>query len=548
LRLCLNALRKILTETTLQILHQTTSSLNTIRSVKKLELALTLIVVDLVVQSAHLKAKRDEEISEGDVQVLKEFDSSVFKGAQVVAGHHDIDQLAALPGVVRVWADSVVKLLMPIEKRQVATKFTLNDADSHTIHWATGVDELHERGIYGKGVKVGIVDTGVWYNHEALGKGFGEGKKVAGGWDFVGDAWAVGGERKPDADPRDENGHGTHVAGILAGAAGDWKGVAPEAELHSYKVFGPSESTSTSIIIEAFIQAYEDGMDIITASLGSASGYSDNPLALVANRIAAEGVVVTVAGGNTGSVGPFYPSNGGAGDLTLSVASADVKKNNNVSVVIPSYFTSWGGLYDLSVKPDVAAPGRDIFSAWAGADDAYNVISGTSMATPYIAGIAALYLSEKGGRKLQGKGQSSNLSMRIISSGSSITSASFDGFVNDAFKAPTYQVGAGLVDARKVLDSRVSLELQRFALNDTRYINRDQDLTIRNDGNTTLSFTFDLESAAGYEILQEALPTDFSTEFPRIKASRELVPIDAKADVQVPTKFELAPGQSQNAR
>lgn len=223
-----------------------------------------------------------------------------------------------------------MKLLRPVEKRQDFTKFTIKDADNHTIHWATGVDELHKRGIYGKGVKVGIVDTGIWYNHEAHGKGFGEGKKVAGGWDFVGDDWVVGGERKPDADPLDENGHGTHVAGILAGSMGGWKGVATEAELHSYNVFGPSEPTSTSIIIEAFIQAYEDGMDIITASLGSASGYSDNPLALVANRIAGEGVVVTVAAGNTGSVGPFYPSNGGAGDLTLSVASADVKTNSNI--------------------------------------------------------------------------------------------------------------------------------------------------------------------------------------------------------------------------
>lgn len=506
------------------------------------------IVADCVVQFAHLKAKRDEEISRDEVQVLKEFDSSVFRGAQVVAGHHDIDQLAALPGVVRVWADSVVKLLRPMEKRQESTKFTIKDADSHTIHWATGVDELHKRGIYGKGVKVGIVDTGTWYNHEALGKGFGDGKKVAGGWDFVGDGWVVGGERKPDADPLDENGHGTHVAGILAGSVEGWKGVAPEAEVHSYKVFGPSESTSTSIIIEAFIQAYEDGMDIITASLGSASGYSDNPLALVANRIAAEGVIVTVAAGNTGNAGPFYPSNGGAGDLTLSIASADVKTNSNISVVHPSSFTSWGGLYDLSVKPDITAPGRDIFSAWAGAEDAYNVISGTSMATPYIAGVAALYLSQKGGREPHDTDLASDLSMRIVSSGRSISSASFDNVVNDAFKASTFQVGTGLVDARKVVDSKVSLGLQRFALNDTRHTGRDQDLTIRNNGNTTLSFSFDLEPAAGYEILQEALPTDFSTEFPRIRAPRELVPMEAKANVQVPANFELAPGESQNTR
>ena len=123
------------------------------------------MVVDCIVQSTHLKIKRDEEISQGDVQVLKEFDSSIFKGAQVVAGTHDIDQLAALPGVVRVWADSVVKLLKPIEKRQDTPKFTIKDADSHKVHWTTGIDALHKRGVYGKGVKVGNVDTEIGRAH-----------------------------------------------------------------------------------------------------------------------------------------------------------------------------------------------------------------------------------------------------------------------------------------------------------------------------------------------------------------------------------------------
>ena len=224
------------------------------------------IVVDCVVQSTHLKIRRDEEISQGDVQVLKKFDSSVFGGAQVLDGSHVIDQLAALPGVVKVWADSVVNFFKPIEKRQDATKFTIKDADSHKVYWATGVNELHKRGVYGKGVKVGIVDTGTWYNHEALGKGFGKGKKVAGGWDFVGDGWVVGGERKPDADPLDENGHGTHVADILAGSVGNWKGVAPEVELHSYKVFGPSESGLASDI----------GMRVIFSGVSISSASSKN--------------------------------------------------------------------------------------------------------------------------------------------------------------------------------------------------------------------------------------------------------------------------------
>lgn len=148
-------------------------------------------------QSAHLQVKRDEELSQREVQVLKEFHSSVFKGAQVSAGDHALDDLATLPGVVRVGADEVVTPLKPIDvdKRRAATDFTLKDADNYQVHRATGVDELHKRAIHGKGVKVGVVDTGIWYDDAALGCGFGEGSKVAGGWDYVGDGWIIGDER-----------------------------------------------------------------------------------------------------------------------------------------------------------------------------------------------------------------------------------------------------------------------------------------------------------------------------------------------------------------
>jgi subtilisin family serine protease len=290
--------------------------------------------------------------------VVKEYDSPIFSGARITADDYNLDQLTALPGVVRAWHNQELTLLNPVDKRQQPVPPA--NASQHDVHWATGVHELHDRGILGKGVKIGIIDTGVWYNHDALGSGgFGPGHKVAGGWDLVGNGWAPGSARNPDDDPADEQGHGTHVAGIIAGEATEtgWKGVAPEASLYAYKVFGTSGSTDNSIVIEAFIQAYEDGMDIITASLGSASGFVNNPLALVANRIAAEGVVVTVAAGNSGSGGPFHASNGGAGDLTLSVASADVARTEESTTLQPSSFTSWGALYDLSVKPDIAAPG-----------------------------------------------------------------------------------------------------------------------------------------------------------------------------------------------
>ncbi|EJT70796.1 hypothetical protein GGTG_11819 [Gaeumannomyces tritici R3-111a-1] len=181
-------------------------------------------------------------------RIVKNFDSGVFSGASI-----EHVQLA------------------PLVDRRAAK---VEDADNITSHKVTGVTKLHAQGIFGKGVKVGVVDTGIWYNHPALGGGFGPGFKVAGGWDFVGDGvWPINNDPKVhDDDPIDMAGHGTHVAGIIAGATEGWTGVAPEVELHAYKVFSTSGGTDTATLIEAFLKAYQDGMDIIAASIGGPNG------------------------------------------------------------------------------------------------------------------------------------------------------------------------------------------------------------------------------------------------------------------------------------
>ncbi|KXJ87242.1 subtilase [Microdochium bolleyi] len=518
-------------------------------------------IVEYDPSAAHLQAKRSEIFSASDIEVLAHFDSPVFSGAQVstaaAVGQQTVDQLTALPGVLRAWPDEEVHLVAPVSvgKRQQA--YSDDEASRYAVHWATGVDKLHERGIFGNGVKIGIVDTGIWYNHSALGGGFGPGFKVAGGYDLVGKGWAPGGVLQPGVDlPFDEQGHGSHVAGIVAGSfpATGWRGVAPEASLHAYKVFGASGSTQNSVVIAALLRAFDDGMDIITASLGGPSGYPDNALAVVANRIAAEGVVVTFAAGNSGVGGPFFADNGGAGEFVISVASADVKRtaggdnssSSTTTLLRPSSYTSWGGLYDLSVKPDVAAPGRDIYSCWIGADNnSFSVISGTSMATPYVAGVAALYLSAKGGRAVRGRATAKQVGMRIVASGNSLDSAVGSGPVNKDFRAPPFQVGTGLVNAVCVLDSAVSFGLVRFALNDTANLQAQQELTLHNDGNTPLKLTFDIENAAGYEMLFAGGTNESPDEAPRMKASQELVPIKADAGMSIPGELELGPGESQ---
>ncbi|KAK1706930.1 peptidase S8/S53 domain-containing protein, partial [Colletotrichum acutatum] len=253
------------------------------------------------------------ELSSTGIRVLKTFDSKVFSGASLETNNHTLESLLVLPDIVAVWPNTQASLIAPV-KRQVAVDPSA--AAAHAVHWATGVDQLHQQGVRGQGVKVGIVDTGVWYKHTALGAGFGPGFKVAGGWDLVGDGWVVGTEKKPDADPADEQGHGTHVAGILAGedVSSGWVGVAPDASLYSYKVFGPGDGTDQATIIDAFLRAYDDGMDVITASIGGRGGFANNPWAVVASRIAAEGVVVTIGAGNSGNGGAYYASTGSSGE------------------------------------------------------------------------------------------------------------------------------------------------------------------------------------------------------------------------------------------
>ncbi|KAH6897589.1 pyrolysin [Coprinopsis sp. MPI-PUGE-AT-0042] len=194
-------------------------------------------------------------------------------------------------------------------------------------HKMTGVDKLHAEGITGKGVKIGIIDSGVDYNHPNLGGGFGPGKKFVGGHDFVGDEFNGTSELKPDDDPLDEcNGHGSHVAGII-GASGpnQWNvtGVAPDATFYSYRVFGCLGFVTDAIIVQALLRAVKDGVDVINISIGGRDGWTRATGSVVASRIAATGKVIAIAAGNEGLSGAFYSSGPANAIDAISVASVE---------------------------------------------------------------------------------------------------------------------------------------------------------------------------------------------------------------------------------
>ncbi|MEV0094228.1 S8 family serine peptidase [Streptomyces sp. NPDC050738] len=148
----------------------------------------------------------------------------------------------------------------------------------------------------GKGVTVAVLDSGIDYSHPDLGGGFGEGHKVVGGYDFV----------NGDADPMDDNGHGTHVSGIIAGQAaeqGGVTGVAPGAQLLAYKVMNANGEGNTSDIIAGIEAAIDPAnphrADVINMSLGG-SGDGSDPLGLAATAATKAGVVVVASAGNEG--------------------------------------------------------------------------------------------------------------------------------------------------------------------------------------------------------------------------------------------------------
>ncbi|KAM0322759.1 hypothetical protein ACHAQA_009350 [Verticillium albo-atrum] len=180
------------------------------------------------------KARRDGIAAAPDVDIVNTFESSIFSSASILTNTHNLDSLENLPDVARVWVNNHVSLPI-VEPQSFSDDAT---AGEYTVHSSTGVSKLHDLGYFGEGVKVGVVDTGIWWKHEALGGCLGDGCKVAGGHDFVGNGQWPSEARSPDEDPLDQQGHGTYVAGIIAGQSSDgFIGVAPKATLYAYKVF-----------------------------------------------------------------------------------------------------------------------------------------------------------------------------------------------------------------------------------------------------------------------------------------------------------------------
>jgi thermitase len=209
-------------------------------------------------------------------------------------------------------------------------------------------------------VLVAVVDTGIDWNHPDLAANY-----VALGYDWVNN----------DPSPLDDNGHGTHVAGVIAAAINNSVGIAGLAQVRimAEKALDASGIGDSGELANAIVHAVNQGAKIISCSWGS---YAESTVLHEAVRYAYQhGVLVVAAAGNDATNAKHYPA---AYDEVVAVAATDELDN-------PVPFTNYGDW----VK--VAAPGVDIYSTFL--DGTYAYLSGTSMATPFVSGVAALIWS-----------------------------------------------------------------------------------------------------------------------------------------------------------
>lgn len=290
----------------------------------------------------------------------------LLNGLAVSLPAGQVDRLPGLPELKGAYPDRPVSL-------HLSESIALIGADQvWTLLDSSG------RPVTGTGMRVAVIDTGIDYTHPDLGGCFGPGCKVVDGYDFYNN----------DPDPRDDHGHGTHCAGIVA-ADGVLKGVAPGAQLVAYKVLSSTGAGATSTIIAAMERAADpdqnpataDAVDVISMSLGS-PGTPEDPWVLAADAAVEQGIVLAVSAGNSG---PDYGSIEVPSLARLVIAVGATDKTDQVAA-----FSSRGPLpgEDDWLKPDLLAPGVEILSTYL--NGTYALASGTSMAAPHVAGSAAL--------------------------------------------------------------------------------------------------------------------------------------------------------------
>ncbi|MGW3955466.1 S8 family peptidase [Streptomyces sp. NPDC004752] len=392
-------------------------------------------------------------------------------------------------GIAHVWLDGVRKASLDKSVPQIGAPTA----------WAAGYT--------GKGVKIAVLDTGVDATHPDLKNQVVESKNFTSA-----------------ADATDHYGHGTHVASIAAGtgakSGGTYKGVAPDAKILNGKVLDDTGFGDDSGILAGMEWAAQQGADVINLSLGGYDTPEIDPLEAEVNKLSAQqGVLFAIAAGNEG---PQSVGSPGSADAALTVGAVDDKD------ALADFSSTGPRNGDGAIKPDVTAPGVDITAAAAPGSvidqevgqkpPGYLTISGTSMATPHVAGAAALLKQQHpdwGYTELKGA-------------------------LTGSTKGGTYtpfQQGSGRIQVDKAVKQSVIAEPVSLSFGTQQWPHTDdqpvtKQLTYRNLGDKDV--TLDL-AATATNPKGQAAPAGFFT----LGATKVTVPADGTASVDLTVNTRL---------
>ncbi|MET8331171.1 S8 family serine peptidase [Streptomyces sp. NPDC005181] len=387
-------------------------------------------------------------------------------------------------GVRRVWLDGRAKVSL----------------DRTVPH--IGAPQAWAKGLKGDGVKVAVLDTGYDPNHPDL-KGL-----VEDSANFT---------SEPNTD--DQHGHGTHVTSTVAGSGaasgGTHKGVAPGVRILSGKVCDANGSCDNSAILEGLAWAAQHGAKVISLSLGDVDTPETDALEAMVDTLTRDyGVLVVAAAGNEG---PGKVSSPGSADRALAVAATDIDDE------VADFSSVGPRVGDFGLKPDIAAPGVGVVAAQAGgttAEDGYIGMSGTSMATPHVAGAAAIVFQQHPDWTAE------QVKRQLMQS------------TTGGLERGAYRQGAGRVDIARVIDQQVSAEPTGLDYGQIRWSDGarppvDKTVTYRNP--TSKPVTLDLSLNVSHDGDKPAPAGLF-----RLSADKVTVPAQGTANVTVTATPETA--------
>ena len=334
--------------------------------------------ISVIVDFDHAPTEDDEKMLSSEVDFELEFRYWLIDSIAGTVELNRIHELVDLPGVVFVELDGILGIQM------------------EDVVPAHGVDLVwQDTGYTGEGVTMAIIDTGIDGNHTALDDldddNTTNDPKIVAFYDAINNPGATNGT---EIFPYDDNGHGTHCAGITAGTgAPDYRhiGVAPRANLVGVKVLDGGGSGSFAAVMAGMEwtveKRHEFNIRAASMSLGALTGAiewtssEEESVNRMANEMMRAGVTLFIAAGNSGGTATIGTP--GSAEDVITVGSLD--KDTAIAV-----YSSQGPTEEGRVKPNVAFVGSSVNAPDANTGDGYVALSGTSMATPGAAGVAVL--------------------------------------------------------------------------------------------------------------------------------------------------------------